>query len=191
MFKYLKMIPLIFYPYAYMIIIIWAYIDKDIMDYDNYSMIVMIYAIVIHILSLSSMIFNLVQSCRGKYSTVEVSRINLITKCAQIPAYLINFFFGLLGLLMGVWGIIIVGFMIIVDLLTIFQTGISSIGVVKTFKKEKALDATLCNLLGFLSFIYVLDVVASIIFYLRGLSFEKKKKINENNNDIIIDIEIK
>ena len=69
----------------------------------------------------------------------------MLTKCIQIPEYIINFLLGCLGVLMIIWGIGVLLFVVLVDYITIFITGIGL-------------------------FMYVIDVVISII-YLERLKF--------------------
>lgn len=182
MFKYLKMIPLIFYPYAYMVVIILMFTGIDDVENFDFGLFIGIYAILVHALSLISIIINIINSLRGKYTPKQIAKINLITKCFQIPAYLVNFFLGLLGLLMSVWGIIVIVFVVVVDFLTILQTGINALGVIRVFKKKNVLDKTICTLFGFLSFIYVIDVIIAIICYIKALQFkEENTNINYDN----------
>ena len=63
----------------------------------------------------------------------------MLTKCIQTPAYIINFLLGCLGVLMIIWGIGVLLFVVLVDYITIFITGIGL-------------------------FMYVIDVVISIIY---------------------------
>ena len=78
----------------------------------------------------------------------------MLTKCIQIPAYIINFLLGCLGVLMIIWGIGVLLFVVLVDYITIFITGIGS-------------------------FMYVIDVVISII-YLERLKLLIKLWMNKN-----------
>lgn len=89
----------------------------------------------------------------------------MITKCVQIPAYIINFLFGCIGCLLSVWGLGIIIFVIITDFITIFFTGISSIGCTVLMKKQGALSNKLTLLCGIGSFTYCFDVIISIIYY--------------------------
>lgn len=76
---------------------------------------------------------------------------------------------------MSVWGILIIAFVVVVDALTIFITGISAIGVGILMNKTKKMNSLLCVLFIIGSFIYCIDVVISIIYYL--VSKVKRKDV--------------
>lgn len=78
----------------------------------------------------------------------DPSKINMLTKCIQIPEYIINFLLGCLGVLMIIWEIGVLLFVVLVDYITIFITGIGS-------------------------FMYVIDVVILIIYFRNAKAFNK------------------
>ena len=63
----------------------------------------------------------------------------MLTKCIQTPAYIINVVLGCVGVLRSIWGIGVLLFVVLVDYITIFITGIGL-------------------------FMYVIDVVILIIY---------------------------
>ena len=98
--KYLKMIPVMVYPYAYLpaLIMLFStpYEDAKIdAVYDG----IIIYAVLLHLLVLAISIFNSVVTAKGAYSTADAARINMVTKEAQIPAYAVHFILGCMGFL--------------------------------------------------------------------------------------------
>ena len=57
---------------------------------------------------------------------------NLAFKCAQIPAYVLNFALAILGITMSVFGLPMIFWAIAIDFLSILTTGISAIGCGRT-----------------------------------------------------------
>ncbi len=165
--KYLKTLPLILYPYAYLIFLICVYsiqtfvkegqtIDADIIIKLGIVAIVL-YNLWVLILSLWSAIGGM-----KRYTPTEAAKMNLAVKGWQIPAYIFHFLLGAFGALANVWGIGFVVFSIIIDLVTIFLSGLFAVGCVRRLKKEGVLSSETAFLAGFGSFIYCVDVVAAI-----------------------------
>src|SRR5574344_2519601 len=125
MSKYLKMIPVMLYPYAYIIPLLTLFLTPA--ENDNMAKVyvfVFLYAIVLHIAVLALVIYNAIITANGKkYTAADGAKINMITKCVQIPAYIFHFCLGCIGLGMSIWGIAVIGFAVIVDLLSILMTG--------------------------------------------------------------------
>ena len=94
--------------------------------------------------------------------------MNLIIKGIQIPAYIMHFILGFLGLAMSVWGIGIVLWAILIDLLTILLTGISSIGCSIRMRKEGILSTAAAILMGIGCFVYCADVVIAIVYTVKA-----------------------
>ena len=138
--KYLKMIPIMAYPYAYLIYIIvciltgvFSSLEENEILFDVFFIIPLIYNAVALIIAL----INMIQGIRGKYTLKESAIINALTKCVQIPGYIFHFIMGLIGLLMSIWGIGFIIWAIIIDFLCIALTGISSLGLSIRLIKEK------------------------------------------------------
>ncbi|MGM9971644.1 MAG: hypothetical protein ACI35W_04485 [Anaeroplasmataceae bacterium] len=185
--KYLKMLPIIVYPYLYMLAILVVFVvaiieDSTTQSYD-YTMLAMVMsillALVITVLCLILSIFNSIRSGINAYGISAPVKLNLMIKCIQIPAYIINFVIGLIGLLMSIWGIGIIGLMIIIDLCTILLTGTNNIGTCVNLYRNKILTKKEELLFLLLSYIYVLDVI--VAFY---LIFKVKKNKLINSEDM-------
>lgn len=177
MWKYLKMIPVIFYPYAYLIVILVMFITRHASEFSWFFSFIFIYGFFVNILAFVFSITNMIQTVRKKYTTIEATKINLIVKLCQIPAYILNFVLGLVGVVMNVWGIPIIAFAIIVDCITIFMTGFSQIGCSSLLYKDDKISSTLSTWLTLGSFIYVIDVVIAIIYFVLAII----KKDNKDN----------
>ena len=173
--KYLKMIPVMFYPYAYVIPLIIRIAADDSNYLEEILLGILICGIVFNILVIIVAFYNSVVSACGKYSVVEAAKINMITKCVQIPAYIFHFWLGILGLIMSIWGIGIILFVVVVDLITIFITGGSAMGLSVLMLKTKTIDFKFAVLGAIASFMYCIDVVVAIKYY-----WIAKNKIKNN-----------
>ena len=177
--KYLKMIPIMAYPYAYLIYFIafiviggFASLDENEILFDVFFIIPLIY----NAMSLIIVIINMIQGIRGKYTLKESAIINALTKCVQIPGYIFHFIMGLIGLLMSIWGIGFIIWAIIIDFLCIALTGISSLGLSIRLIKEKVFSPSKGILILLGCFIYVVDVVLAIFLL---IYIEKRDRANK------------
>lgn len=170
--KYIKLLPLILYPYAYLIWLVVMYLVDDTLsarfNSDRVNNIHGIIFIVYQIWALWIAISGVINASKNDSSAWETAKINLVVKGCQIPAYIFHFIIGLLGMVMSVWGIGLIFLAIIVDLLTISLTGIYAIGCAVKMKKEGLLPTSVAVLTGVGSFIFCIDVVIAIIYV--GLS---------------------
>ena len=179
--KYFLMIPLMLFPYAYLILLIYMYFSSGVMDkifgsqtaIDIWFCIVVIYLIYIIFI----VFYNTIVSARGTYSAYQAAQINLLVKGVQVPAYIFHFVIGMMGTVMSVWGIGIILGAVVVDLITILLTGISSIGCSIRMKKEKALNTPVSILMGIGCFIYCADVVIAIVYYTMAKKRREKPEI--------------
>ena len=134
-------------------------------DYnDAASLGLLIVAVIYNLYSFVIVVVNAVQCAKGKMTARQSARMNLIIKSIQIPAYIIHFILGFIGLAMSVWGIGIILWAILIDLLTILLTGISSIGCSIRMRKEGLLSTAAAILMGIGCFVYCVDVVIAIAY---------------------------
>ena len=169
--KYLKMIPVIIYPYIYVVILAVFLMFLSVLpsDFnDAASLGLLIVAVIYNLYSFIVVIVNAVQGARGKMTARQAARMNLIIKGVQIPAYIMHFILGFIGLAMSVWGIGFVLWAILIDLLTILLTGISSIGCSIRMRKEGILSTAAAILMGIGCFIYCVDVVIAIVYVVKA-----------------------
>ena len=169
--KYLKMIPVIIYPYIYVVIlaVFLVFMRALPSDYNDLALLgLMIVAVIYNLYSFIVVIVNAVQCAKGKLTARQSARMNLIIKGVQIPAYIMHFVLGFVGLAMSVWGIGIVLWAILIDLLTILLTGISSIGCSIRMRKEGLLSTAAAILMGIGSFIYCADLVIAIVYVVKA-----------------------
>lgn len=174
--KYLKMLPIMIYPYIYIICLVlyvFACSQFSGVDVQAYGSLALLAAAVIcNLYCLFMIIANIVQACRGKYTARELTKMTMIFKLVQIPAFLFHFLMGAAGLLMSVWGIGFIMLAILMDVLSIFLTGMVGIGAAIACAKQKALSKGGAVIYAILNFIFCVDVVSSIIYFIviRGRS---------------------
>ena len=180
--KYLLMLPIMLYPYLYIII---AFCSGYLMDYipdaiakriyifDPFNAIC--YAVIVHGFVLMSLIFFLVWTIKGTYTASRLAKITMITKLVQIPAFIMHFVLGSLGLLASVWGIGVILWAIIIDLLTVSQTGLLGIFTCIRAAKEKSLSKKEAVVFAICNCIYVVDVVIAVIDFFLIRSAEKRQ----------------
>lgn len=168
--KYLSIIPLILYPYAYLIWIIGLIITgltfEEIVGMELIMDIFGVIFILYNVYIVFIIIFNFVQALRGKYSAYELVKINLLVKGLQIPAYIFHFVLGLVGLVMSVWGIGFIILAIVIDFITIALTGLNALGCAIRIKKENKVSTIVSVVFGIASFVFCIDVILAIVLYM-------------------------
>ena len=164
------MLPVIFYPYFYVIylacIFFMSGINENLMDMVLDA--VPVIAIIYNGYCLVIVIYNAVCTGRGNMTTKQVAKMNMITKCVQIPAYIMHFVFGVLGFCMGLWGIGLLLWAIFIDLVTICFTGINSIGCTVRMCKDEIFSKCVCVFMGIGSFVYCVDIVIAIVYFVKA-----------------------
>ena len=109
----------------------------------------------------------------------------MIIKLVQIPAYILHFLLGALGCLASVWGIGIIAWAVLIDLLTIAQSGVFGICAYTNGAAKKELPIWMGVVFSMLSFIYCIDVVISVYAFIRLRMSERKKNIDLSNVNLI------
>ena len=165
--KYLKMIPVIIYPYIYVLILAVFFLFVGVLPEDTTDislLVLLIIAVIYNLYSFVIVIVNAVQTARGKLTAGQAARMNLIIKGIQIPAYILGF----IGLAMSVWGIGFLLWAVLIDLLTILLTGISSIGCSIRMRKERLVSLPGAIFMGIGCFIYCADVAIAIVYVVKA-----------------------
>lgn len=187
--KHLKMIPIIIYPYLYMLgilfIFIFGVIEGSITnDYEYSALSVFLLiplSLIITIICLIIAIVNSIKAGKNSYGIYYPTRMNLIIKLVQIPAYTINFVLGLIGLFMSVWGIGVLAIVIIVDFLSIVLSGVNNIGTCVNLSKNNTISSSWAVIFSIFSFIYVVDVFIAVGLFLYLRKDNIKALINKAN----------
>lgn len=158
--KYVKQLPLILFPYAYLIYLLCAVTIDALSD----AMVALLpaAAAVFSVLTLIIVITNIVSAATGRYTAYEAAKINLTVKCWQIPAYIFHFLMGAAGFLMSVWGIGFLMLSIIIDVVTIALTGLNAVSCTAAMKKEDIISLRKAAVYTICSFIFVIDIITAI-----------------------------
>ena len=176
--KYLKFLPVMLYPYAYIIwLIIFSGATKVMVDANVNSNIGYEITFLLALLYMGyTIVLVVMESVRFARNTeiCGAAKINMIVKLVQIPAYIGHFIIGCIGVLMSVWGLGFIIVAIVVDALTIIHTGILAIGCMINMKKANVLTTKMAVLASIGSFIYCVDVVVAIAVF----AMEKIKQKN-------------
>lgn len=183
--KYLKTIPLIIYPYAYLIFLLVMWMMNSCMQNDemfgesNKSIWYITLGIIIlyNLYVIFIAVYNAVVASKNGASAYQLAKMNLIVKGCQIPAYIFHFILGLLGFVMSVWGIGLIIFSVCIDLITIILTGINSIGCTVKMKKEGIITTTTAIFTGIGSFVYCIDIVVAIVYVMLSKKCQCAKDI--------------
>ncbi len=164
--KYIRMLPVILYPYAYLIIMLIyiPFFSEKAYAFDVLKVIALTY----NLYSLIIVITNAVQIARGRYTAHQAAKMNCVIKGVQIPAYMFHFLLAMLGGLLSVWGIGFILWAILIDILTIALTGINAIGCCIRMCKEGMISKGKSVFYALCSFVFCIDVVVAIILYIKA-----------------------
>lgn len=181
--NYIRLLPLMIFPYAYIILLL---IMNSIPDFASSVKSELLLGVVIIYLLLTfvSTIFGAVYAAKSRISPQTAAKLNLTVKAVQIPAYIFHFLLGLAGTVMSVWGIGIIIFAAAIDIFTIILTGIHAAGCVVKICKGGVLGKAAAVLMGIGSFIYCIDLVIAIVLFVLSRKYKDeyvKDPIGENN----------
>ncbi len=188
--KYLKLLPLILYPYAYLIWFMLLIEFSDMIDnfetkvndvfngaeIDFFGILFIAYNVYVVFI----VIYNAVKTSGNKYTAYEVAKMNMVVKGWQIPAYIFHFLMGLVGMLMSVWGIAFIMIALIVDVLAIAFSGVNAIGCAIKLAREKIIHPAVAVLMAIGSFVFCVDVIIAVVYVVLGKRNEVKKQLNKN-----------
>lgn len=165
--KYMKLIPLILYPYMWLImILLLVYVPWK----SNLTIAKLMMLITGVVWLVYSLVIAVVSSLQQKaYTPGEAAFMNMLVKLLQIPAYLINLIVGIIGVpMIALWGlgVFVIILMIIVDMSAIALTGIQSLGTCTNLYRNHVLGKGLSLLCKTGSFLFCIDVAVAIFMYI-------------------------
>ncbi len=175
--KYIRLLPLILYPYAYIIYFILLFtlddISKKISNFLTSGLVVLIISFTV--LTLAIAISSTVLAVKGKYNAHETAKMNLAVKAWHIPAYIFHFVMFCVGMIASIWGIGFIMVAVIVDVLTIALSGINAISCAVKLKKDSIISKGTAIFFGIGSFIFCIDLIVAFIYVHKA-----KKQLKEN-----------
>lgn len=172
--KYIKMLPVMLYPYAYIFILMGfiAYMNAHPGQEEAGIQGLYVIAVVYNVYSLVIVVVNAVLTARNS-DALQGAAMNLIIKGVQIPAYLLHFGIGMFGSVLSIWGIGFVMWAIFIDMATILLTGISSIGCSISMYKEHLVSKRNAWLMGIGCFLFCIDIVIAVIYLVKALTHKQ------------------
>ena len=104
--KYIKMLPVMLYPYAYIFILMGfiAYMNTHLGQEEAGIQGLYVIVVVYNVYSLVIVVINAVLTARNS-NALQSATMNLVIKGIQIPAYLFHFGMGMFGSVLSIWGI--------------------------------------------------------------------------------------
>lgn len=172
--KYIKMLPVMLYPYAYIFILMGfiAYMNTHPGQEEAGIQGLYVIAVVYNVYSLVIVVINAVLTARNS-NALQAATMNLVIKGIQIPAYLFHFGMGMFGSVLSIWGIGFVMWAIFIDMATILLTGISSIGCSILMYKEHLVSKRNAWLMGIGCFLFCIDIVIAVVYLVKSLTHKQ------------------
>lgn len=172
-----KLLPIVLYPYLYMVCFgILVLITPYVEDVAIGVLIVLLLGIAVTVYCIIMGAKSISAASKGKLDGLKFAKLNLITKSVHVLSYIIHFALGIISLIMGVWGIGILFYVIIIDFLTIMLSGLIGVASAIACKKESRISDGICILYSILSFFYVVDFIMAIVLW-------KNVKKEDSNHD--------
>lgn len=170
--KYLQLLPVMLFPYLFVFVLYVVLISMSVVAAESVNIfrkiLLVLAELAVIAVPIASAVLGAVYAVRSDISAYTAAKLNLIVKAVHIPAYIVNFLLGSAGLVMSVWGIGVIGYAIIADVLTIALTGIHSVGCMAKIRKEGVLSTGYAVLAAIGSFIFCADVIIAIVLFGRS-----------------------
>ncbi|SKB58793.1 hypothetical protein SAMN06296386_102319 [Lachnospiraceae bacterium] len=173
----LMSIPVVLYPYVFIPVFIAAlFVGKYTIEFMEFANVETLLAekIGVGAIVVSIIVYNILTfiwaialtACMisGKFTLDDIAKANMMVKFLHIPAYLFNFALGLIGSILGVFGIGFILWAVLADMITIALSGIVSFGFAVRAIKEKELPTVEGIILAIGSFIYCVDIVLAVTY---------------------------
>lgn len=108
-----------------------------------------------------------IAAVRGGGNARELVRENMTVKLIHVPAYIFNFALGVVGLMLSVWGIGLILWAVLADIVAIALSGTIGLSAALRCRREGVMTAKAAIAYALLSFIFCADVAAAVVFYRR------------------------
>lgn len=170
--KYLQAIPIILFPYIFVVLLIIAVcINIDVETVKTIFFSIMIaYTVLLIYFTISKM------------ESKEMVNVNLAIKLFQLPWYILSFILEIICFITGIFGVIITALFIIINLYVRCIAGLYSIGCVIKLKKNKNIGIPKTIFYSIGSFIVVFDFIVAIIMNFDINKVKKEVNVKEKVN---------
>lgn len=163
-----KLLPftfIILFPYL-IIFLIYSLFNHTIMEilFQNNIYVALLYLFIFWFIALVSAIAICANNLAYKGNALELTRINMIIKLSQIPAYLLIFVAGL-ACILTIFTFAISFVLMILDCAAIILSGLVGVSAVKRCHSEGILSTKGMVLHGILQFVFCADLVSAIIVF--------------------------
>ena len=173
--NYKKLAKMLAFPYTIIIVLMGGY--KIWSSNPDWKVPVIVGQLIVlaicNTIALISTLHSCMDMAKGKYSIRECVNINLIAKLLQLPAFIIK---DLLAVFWLGWNIFSSNFyqgtegfaatviLVLIYILTVFMTGLLSLGCTARLKQEELIKGKVTPIMVLLSFIYPVDIIIAIIY---------------------------
>ena len=174
-------LPVIIYPYAYLLVALLAGQgaavtgQSGIIDFILPIALVLLF-LLIHPMCLATVIVNFRAAHMNIIPPDKLANGILLVKLIHVPAFILHFILGSLGVLASVWGLGIIMFAVVIDLLTVIGSGTYTVAAITGLCRQNVINRWTGVLFGILSYIYCVDVAAAIV-----LKVIVNKKLNSED----------
>jgi hypothetical protein len=169
-------LPVIIYPYVYMAVIAYLVILTNASSLSpTEQMNAIVISFPINSLVIGVLISDFIINAHGIVEAKSLARLNMIVKLVHIPAYILHFVIGMVGTVASIWGIGLILWAVIIDLITIAISGTHALSCVIGVSRRKAANTVVSVTTGILSYIYCVDVAMAIVYF-----FHVKKQLEKN-----------
>lgn len=172
--KYAKLLPFILYPYSYLIefflLAVAGKLLSDAVDGYDISASFLCLLFIYHLFALASAIYGAVSMARNCYTAHQVTEMLLVIKCCQLPGYLLHYLTWLLGKSIPFFGLALMLYAVVVNVVTVILAGIFSIGCIIKLKREQMLSVPVMILAIVGSFLYGVDYLIAIAVFFKTKS---------------------
>lgn len=174
-------VPTLFVPYiAVLACIVIFYTDSTLFTYimenifDSNALYVLGIVVIFMLFAavLSTLCF-IIGICR-KWDAGSLAKTAMIIKLLQIPAYILIFMFGIIMVIVPM-GFLFIWIVCVFDYIVLLLTGLISLSAILNAIRQKKIEAKKSIWLIILQFVFVADVVATILLFLK-LREKKKEK---------------
>ncbi len=179
--KYIALLPVLLLQYLFLFLLFSFLRVTDVFkEVFNESIAnLLLFLLIFLLIALICAVVTFILSIVLKWDSRTTAFVAMMIKLLQIPAYIVIFVLGLLFAFM-VFTMAFVPFFIIIDLITIFMTGLIGVSACIAGYREKKLSAVSATLFAIGQFFFCIDVVLSIIVYVKIRKAEKRMKENSN-----------
>lgn len=185
--KYLPLIPMLLFPYAFIltfiIFFLWQYYEFG-MTPTNYAFLTALPWVLLGIffvLSAILTIVTLVVALLNKWEAKGLLKAAMIGKLIQIPAYIIFFIIGFI-LMVSIFTYFLTIFVFLIDCVFLFFSSLITVAGLLRGVFEKKITLLQGVIYAILSFFFCIDVVVSIVVFCKVRKVEK----TQNAEPIVI-----